>query len=188
MNIIDFNLGEITIARHYDICHISLSTPSVKFDETGFTFISTDRSKMEISLIHNESCSAYPGQYVPLPDIETSKIDRMNTITEPLVNMDEFDDCFEIEVAIPGIRKEDIIIDLHDNTVSITVFHVDGKSVGKRTRIHEFDINYFERHIPLPGNADTQLISAEYREGILNLFIPKAEEPAKPDPHHIAVY
>lgn len=139
-------------------------------------------------LTYSESCSAYPGHYVPLPDIETSKIDRMNTVTEPLVNMDEFDDCFKIEVAIPGIRKEDIIINLHDNTVSITVFHADRKSVGKRTRIHEFDINYFERHITLPENTDTQLISAEYREGILNLFIPKAEEPATPHPHHIAVY
>ena len=143
---------------------------------------------MEKSLTYSESCSAYPGQYVPLPDIETSKIDRMNTITEPLVNMDEFEDHFQIEAAIPGIKKEDIMINLHNNLLSVTVFHVDKKSIGKRTRIHEFDINYFERNIPLPENADAQLISAEYREGILNLFIPKTEERASHHSHHIAVY
>ncbi|HJS54320.1 MAG TPA: Hsp20/alpha crystallin family protein [Chitinophagaceae bacterium] len=143
---------------------------------------------MESSLTYNETCSAYPGQYVPLPDIETSKTDQMNIVTEPLINMDEFDDYFRIEVAIPGIRKEDILISLHDNVLSVTVCHRPAPGAVKKTRIHEFDVSYFERHILLPEDADAQLISAEYKVGILNLYIPKAIEPAKNHPVQIAVY
>lgn len=141
---------------------------------------------MENSLTHE--CPIYPGQYAPLFDREASKTGHVKNVNEPLINIDELDKCFKIDVVIPGTRKEDIMINLHDNILCVTVLHDNLISAERKIRIHEFDTNYFERHIRLPPNADAQLMFAEYKEGILNLHIPKTEQPAENYAAHIAVY
>lgn len=140
------------------------------------------------STIYIEESSAYPGQYVPMPDIEDLLKDKKGCMKQPAINIDEFDNFFRIEVSLPGIQKQDIVIFVEDHTLTIKVIHKEQGGASGKPRIHEFDVNYFERQVSLPGEADTEFTTAEYREGILNLIIPKVPEHSSVAQGRIVVY
>jgi len=137
--------------------------------------------------------TVYPGEYIPLPEkealLEELKVPPEDSAVKPPVNMDEFKDCFKIEMMIPGVKREDIFIHAHDNILSIVVLHKEYEELKKKKlQIHEYDTECLERHILLPGNTDTEFISAEYREGILHLHIPKTKGPSKTNSNVVVVY
>lgn len=124
------------------------------------------------------SSTIYPGAYIPILHDEDLadelKVNREGTVVQPLVNICEYGDCYTIEVCIPGLQREDFLINIHDHTLSISVLHKEGKKrEHTRYRLHEFNYECFKREIILPKNADTERVKAEYLEGILHLHIPK---------------
>ena len=129
---------------------------------------------------HTKEYSIYPGEYTLMPEtealMEELKTSNISPGVQPLVNMEELDDCFEIEMIIPGAKREDLFIYVNNNTLSIIVLHKHCEP-KKKLQIHEFDDMCIERHILLPKNADTEFTSAEYRQGILSMHIPKYEHP-----------
>ena len=137
--------------------------------------------------------SVYPGEYVPMPEdealLEELKIPANDSAAKPLLNMDEFKDCYIVEMRVPGVKRDEIIIHVHDDILSIAVLHREpGKIKRKKLQIHEFDSACLKRSIILPRNADSVFINAEYEAGILRLYIPKTKHPAK-NPHtRIIVY
>jgi HSP20 family protein len=143
---------------------------------------------MVIIMANSQNYSAYPGGYVPMPEIEELLQDEKNFMTQPAINLDEFDDFFKVEVSLPGIHKQDIFVFVKDNIVVIKVMHKEYEVSAGKKRIHEFDMNYFERQITLPEEADAEFTRAEYKEGILNLIIPKATENSRSHPGRIVVY
>jgi HSP20 family protein len=143
---------------------------------------------MDRHLIYADEYSTYPGKYVPMPEIEELLKDKNQCLTQPSVNLDEFDNFFRIEVSLPGIKKQDIIILVEENVLTIDVVHK-GQSIFESTsRIHEFNMNYFERQIVLPHEADAEFAAAEYRDGILTLTIPKTPKPSAFHQGKIVVY
>ena len=133
-------------------------------------------------------CSAYPGGYVPMPEIEELLSDKKSCMKQPAINMDEFDNFFKIEVSLPGIFRQNIVVLAEDQTLRIKVINKDQDDSPGRSRIHEFDVNYFERQIALPEKCDAEFISAEYKDGILNLIMPKVSEHTKCHAGKIVVY
>jgi HSP20 family protein len=141
----------------------------------------------------NKKGLVYPGEYIPAMEMESLlrnfKIPVNETAVTPPVNMNELASSFTIEVAVPGVRREDFFIYVHDNILSILVLHKNCEAFAKgQLQIHEYDTEYFERHIVLPDNAATEFVSAEYRQGILTLHIPKNGETVKTDNNQIVVY
>lgn len=135
----------------------------------------------------------YPGEFMPV--IESRDIDEehekrnRNAINKPLINVTETKDGFKIEAVVPGVRREDFFLHAKDNILSIAVLH--RKPANEETgdsKLHEFNPDFFERNITLPETSDTQLTKAEYREGILMLYVPKTGEPLKTPPTRIVVY
>lgn len=143
---------------------------------------------MSKDLTNIAECSAYPGQYVPMPDMAGLLSNRKTFMKQPAINVDEFDNFFKVEVLLPGIHKQDITILVDDHTLTIKVIHKDHDTSRANSRIHEFDVNYFERQISLPGKTDTEFTAAEYKEGILSLIIPKTTNQPTSHPGSIAVY
>ena len=143
---------------------------------------------MDQSIMHIEECTAYPGKYVPMPDIEELLNNKPGSMTQPPLNIDEFDNFFRIEVSLPGIHKQDIVVLIEDSVLTVKVIHKDANSIASKPWIHEFDINYFERQISLPEDADIEFTSAEYRDGVLNLLVPKVATHSKVHPGRIVVY
>ncbi|MEO6290498.1 MAG: Hsp20/alpha crystallin family protein [Ginsengibacter sp.] len=132
----------------------------------------------------------YPGEYNLMPETEALLKDLKTKEhgSKPLVNMDELKDCYKIKVVIPGAMREDIFIDIDKNVLSIAVLQHDSNGGKKKLAIHEFESNNFERHIILPQNADAIFVNAEYKEGILYIYIPKAEIPVRNMSARVVVY
>ncbi|MBK0381167.1 Hsp20/alpha crystallin family protein [Mucilaginibacter segetis] len=105
----------------------------------------------------------------------------------PAVNIAENDNEFHIELAVPGLKKEDFKINLDKNVLSISAEKKnenteDTKKYSKR----EYSYNSFVRSFTLPDTADHSKIEADYSDGILKLTVAKREE-AKFQSREIAV-
>lgn len=97
----------------------------------------------------------------------------------PKVDIVETPSAFEIQVAVPGLNKEDFNIELNDNylTVSGERKFSDEK---KDKNYHAIETHYgsFSRSFALPENVDASKINAKYNNGILELTLPKDEKKA----------
>ncbi|MBQ0733332.1 Hsp20/alpha crystallin family protein [Aquimarina celericrescens] len=102
----------------------------------------------------------------------------------PAVNILDNDDEYTVEMAAPGMKKEDFKIDLDNNLLAISVEknyeNTEEDKNGNYTR-REFGYDSFRRVFALPESANEDEIKASYNNGILNIVVPKKEE-AKPKP------
>ena len=102
--------------------------------------------------------------------------DRMVTRV-PAVNISETENNYHVELAAPGLKKEDFKLNLERNNLTISVEqssnHEDNqKSYSKR----EYSYSSFVRSFTLPESADDSQIAASYTDGILRIDIAKREE------------
>jgi|SRR5919198_654399 HSP20 family protein len=82
-------------------------------------------------------------------------------------------------IELPGMRKEEIEISLHDGTLTIAGERKSEASNGEQAERTERYVGKFRRSIGLPVRVDASKVNANYRDGILTVTLPKAEE-AKP--------
>jgi HSP20 family protein len=103
--------------------------------------------------------------------------------TLPAVNVKENDEAFEIEVAAPGMTRNDFRVSLENNLLTISSERKEEKKEeeGRFTR-REFSYQSFQRSFTVPESlVEGDKISAKYCEGILCITLPKKEE-VKPKP------
>ncbi|WP_158827863.1 Hsp20/alpha crystallin family protein [Mucilaginibacter lacusdianchii] len=105
----------------------------------------------------------------------------------PAVNIAEAENSFAIELAVPGLKKDDFKISLDKNVLSISadVKKEEGAEIKKYNK-KEFSFASFTRSFTLPESVDQAKIEAEYVDGILTLTLAKKEE-AKVQTREIAV-
>ena len=93
----------------------------------------------------------------------------------PLVNVFQQGDGFVLTAELPGVNKQDLNIEIRRNQLRISgikqVQDGEGKSVHRRERLS----GKFDRTITFPAAIQTDGVKAEYRDGILALFLPRAE-------------
>ncbi len=108
--------------------------------------------------------------------------------TLPKVNIAETNDDFRVEVAAPGMKKEDFRVELDNDMLSIRseAAAKDGEKEAQYTR-REFSYQSFKRTFYLPNTVETDKIKAKYSDGILYLVIPKKEEARKKPVRTIAI-
>jgi HSP20 family protein len=105
----------------------------------------------------------------------------------PAVNIAETENEFHIELAAPGLKKDDFKISLDKNVLSISAENkVENTAEGKKYSKREFSYNSFVRSFTLPESADQAKIDAGYTDGVLKLRVGKKEE-AKFQSRDIAV-
>ena len=98
----------------------------------------------------------------------------------PLANIFETDIAHVIELAIPGVKKEEVTIDLKENKLTIALAKKED-TVEKTTLKERREFNYskFSRAFNLPKNINFEKIEATNENGILTVTIPKKEEEIK---------
>ena len=102
--------------------------------------------------------------------------DRMTTRV-PAANISETPDHFHIELAAPGLKKEDFKLDLEQNVLTISVEQrQENGDEQKNYNKREYSYSSFVRSFTLPESADDSGIEAEYLDGILKINIAKREE------------
>jgi len=110
-----------------------------------------------------------------------SDVQRFNT---PKVNIEETDDNYNIEVAAPGFDKKDFNVTVENNVLTIEASKEATKE-DKTFSHYEFSYGTFKRSFSLPENKlKESKISANYKNGILNISLPKKDE-AKAQPKRL---
>ena len=95
----------------------------------------------------------------------------------PAINITEDNNGFRIEVALPGLDKEDFKIHVEKKILEISS-EKELRSESKEERFlrKEFSYARFKRRFSIPEYVDSENIKASYKNGILNVSIPKKEE------------
>ena len=97
--------------------------------------------------------------------------------TVPAVNISENDKDFVVELAAPGMEKDDFNINLDRNVLSISSEQKDEKNEeGKHFTRKEFNYHSFQRSFTLPESIDQDKIDASYNDGVLKIILHKRAE------------
>lgn len=106
--------------------------------------------------------------------------------TAPAINVIENEKDYKVEVAAPGMSKEDFNISLGDNNELVISMEKKNESgekdkEGKRYLRREFSYSKFQQAFDLPDNVDVEKINASMNNGVLTIELPKVavEEKAK---------
>lgn len=81
-----------------------------------------------------------------------------------------------IRVEIPGMNKDDLVIDIHGSVLRIRgEKHLGADERGRRYHLMERAYGKFERSIPLPHGVDADRAEVSYRDGVVAVILPKTE-------------
>lgn len=102
--------------------------------------------------------------------------------TIPAVNIKESETDFSLELFAPGLKKEDLKIEIDQRTLSISFEkQLETEENNEKYSRKEFSFSSFKRTFNLPDSVNSEMIEANYENGILNIRLPKKEE-ALPKP------
>ena len=122
------------------------------------------------------------------PDIAKSiGVTPMQGSAYPKVNVYEYDDKIGIVAEIPGLNKKQLDISVEDGILTISgdkhnTFEDDGAKVLRR----ELKQSSFKRQFELGELLDGKSVSANFKDGVLSVSIPKTE-PEKPEKHSVNI-
>lgn len=99
----------------------------------------------------------------------------------PAVNIIENEKSFELEVAVPGMKKDDFKIEVKDGMLSIFASIKNEKQEETKSYTRkEFSCTSFSRLFTLPENVKNGEIDAEYKNGVLHIILPKEKVNVNP--------
>ncbi len=115
-------------------------------------------------------------------DVPTRLFGDFHTgLNVPAVNIKETGDSYHVEVAAPGLKKDDFEINLDNNllTISSEIKEENTDESNERFTRREFSYSSFRRTFTLPETVEADKISAKYHDGILKIDMPKKEQAKK---------
>jgi HSP20 family protein len=98
----------------------------------------------------------------------------------PAVDIAEHDNEYLVRVELPGVNKDDVKITIESNILTVRGEKKQEKET-KKENFHRVERSYgsFQRSFTLPTTVTNEKIDASYKDGVLSITLPKAEE-AKP--------
>jgi len=106
-----------------------------------------------------------------------SLMDAMNESVEPRINIKETDSSFVVEAYVAGYSKDEVNLEVEDNTLTISgrIKENNGTNNSDYWK-REFFCSSFKRHLNLSDDIESEKISAEVKDGILIVNLPKKEK------------
>ncbi|PZD70977.1 Spore protein SP21 [Acaryochloris thomasi RCC1774] len=105
----------------------------------------------------------------------TNRQDGVDLAFTPAAEFDETDDAYQLKLEVPGLEPDDINIEATAEAISISGERQSETKAQRQTR-SEFRYGKFQRILPLPGRIKHQDVAADYKNGVLKLTLPKADE------------
>ncbi len=100
-----------------------------------------------------------------------------NAATLPAVNIIETNDDYRIEMAAPGMKRDDFRVELDNNQLTISSVTENASDSKDQYLRREYNYGAFQRSFTLPENeVEGEQIAARYEDGILHIVVPKKEE------------
>jgi HSP20 family protein len=95
----------------------------------------------------------------------------------PRANVVETPEKFEVTLEMPGMKPEEFKVEVQMGELWVSGEKKEEKEEKGKT-FHRVERRYgeFKRVIPLPANVNTEMVAAEYKEGVLRIALPKTEE------------
>jgi HSP20 family protein len=105
---------------------------------------------------------------------------QLQHVWSPVLDVQEDKDNFRVRVELPGLKREDITVSIEDGTLVISGERKN-ETADEGTEVHRQERYYgkFSRALTLPSAVAADQVKAAYKDGILTVTLPKAEE-AKP--------
>jgi HSP20 family protein len=98
----------------------------------------------------------------------------------PSIEMEETAEAVHLKLEVPGMEAKDIDVQVAEDSVKITGERREETKTEEKGMVHsELHYGKFERIIPLPVSVQNAKVTAEYKNGILSLTLPKSEEGKK---------
>jgi len=106
-----------------------------------------------------------------------SSVSNAASAWRPAVDVRETAACFSISFELPGIEKEDVSVEVHDNVLTVKGEKKATEATEDERRHHvERVYGSFIRAFTLPNDVTSDAVKANFRNGVLTVEIPKAEE------------
>jgi HSP20 family protein len=120
-------------------------------------------------------------------NVKTGDEALSSAIWSPAVDIYETDDEVVVKAELPEVNQKDIDIQIENNTLTLRGERKFNKET-KKENFHRIERAYgtFSRSFTLPGTINQEKISADYKDGILRISMPKREE-TKPKQIKVAV-
>lgn len=136
--------------------------------------------------------SVYPGTYTPMfSDYEKLIVEikkhKKGTDTSSM-NFVEYADFFKVELAAPGVKKEDILVFVKGSELMMCVLPEEVTASGLNYHVHQVNAQPLCKVITIPGNVDSDFIITFYEEGLLIIYLPKSGHVIKKGARKIVVY
>ena len=110
-------------------------------------------------------------------DFNAGRVSDVGARWRPLVDVHESDKEYTVKAELPGVKKEEIGLDLHDNALTISgETKQDERYKEGNTFVQERRYGSFSRTIALPNNIKSDAVSAKFNNGVLEVMIPKSED------------
>jgi HSP20 family protein len=136
--------------------------------------LSTWTSLSGLSTLRNEIDRIFEAPLSELP-----RASQFLSGAAPALDVYEDKENFFVKAELPGMKKEDIEVSLHEGSLSISGERNEEKVENGEVYRSERFFGRFQRTVALPATVDAGRIKAQYQDGILTVTLPKAEE-AKP--------
>ena len=95
--------------------------------------------------------------------------------TVPATNIEETDNSFKLEMAIPGMNKEDINVEVENGMLTVSAEKEDTTEESEKNYTRkEYSYSSFKRSFTLPDNV-SDTVTANYKNGVLHITLPKKE-------------
>ncbi len=147
---------------------------------------------MTLIKFQNEHATRKPVVFPAFNDLWGDIFDGMVTgdfkrWSSPSVNIKESDSAYTLELAAPGLAKEDFKIRVEENQLTISgEKKQEQNEKNEKYSRKEFSFTSFTRSFTLPENVNMEAIQANYNHGIMIVTLPKTE-PAKPKTKEINI-
>jgi HSP20 family protein len=97
--------------------------------------------------------------------------------SEPRTDIAETDNALEVSIELPGLDRKEVDVSLTDSTLTIKGEKKSEREESKKGyHLSERSYGSFYRSIPLPSGVDTDKVSAEFKNGVLIVTLPKTQE------------
>ena len=119
--------------------------------------------------------------YKPFSDLVNEMFNEEKVYTNqfiaiPPANIIESKFDFRVEIAAPGFEKSDFKIDLDKNLLTISLEKTRDENSEEKYNLKEFNFNSFSRSFRISDKIGTEKINAIYKNGLLQVILPKKEE------------
>ena len=96
----------------------------------------------------------------------------------PTVDVSETEGAYHIHAELPGVKKEDIKVSVHDGVLMLSG-HRESKHEENDKKVHRIERSYgsFSRSFSLPENVSAEQVEANFQDGVLEVDIPKVDVP-----------